>query len=110
MFKALFAAGLLAGTLGAPGATAQTAGIQTVTFGCDAPAGSVCYFAVYMQDNAVLSFSLAAGGRRPVYGAVPARDRYQVAINHPTPGDFAKCQSQIGGWCKVSWVGMGYNN
>jgi hypothetical protein len=109
MIKALFASSL-AWVLLAGGANAQLDGKETVTFGCDAPANQACYFAVYLQKGAVLTFNLPGGGRRVVPGVWPGHDRYQVAINHATPGDFAKCQNQVGGWCKVAFVAPGYNN
>jgi hypothetical protein len=109
MIRSLFASSLAWAVL-AGGADAQLDANQTVTFGCDAPANAVCYFAVYMQKGAVLTFNLSGGERRMVPGVWPGHDRYQVAINHQTPGDWAKCQNQVGGWCKVAWIGPSYNN
>jgi hypothetical protein len=85
---------------------------KAVTFGCDAPAGNVCFFHVLMRlRNVAQRFSIPAGGRYLVTGVIPGIDQYIVTVNQIPPLTMdCRAAPDLQKFCKVSVVGPNYNN
>ena len=127
MKRALRTLGALAGAVVATSSLAQTAPsgdivkprieifderAKAVTFGCDAPAGSVCFFQMLMRlRNVAQRFSIPAGGRYLVTGVIPGIDQYIVTVNQVAPLTMdCKTAPDLEKFCKLGWVSAGYNN
>jgi hypothetical protein len=85
---------------------------RAVTFGCDAPAGNVCFFQVLMRlRNVAQRFSIPSGGRYQVTGVIPGVDQYVVTVNQIPPLTLdCRAAPDQQKFCKVGVVGPGYNN
>jgi hypothetical protein len=85
---------------------------KSVTFGCDAPAGNVCFFHVLMRlRNVAQRFSIPAGGRYTVTGVIPGIDQYIVTVNQVPPLTMdCRAAPDLAKFCKIGVVGPGYNN
>lgn len=85
---------------------------KAVTFGCDAPAGNVCFFQILMRlRNVAQRFSIPAGGRYLVTGVIPGVDQYIVTVNQIAPLTMdCRTAPDLQKFCKVGVVGAGYNN
>ena len=85
---------------------------KSVAFGCDAPAGNVCFFHVLMRlRNVAQRFSITGGGRYVVTGLIPGIDQYIVTVNQVPPLTMdCRAAPDLEKFCKVSTVGPDYNN
>jgi hypothetical protein len=103
----LFGAAMLA--LGACRSVPAQAPVQ---WGCDAPAGRICYFSIQFASGGVRNFSLMSGQRIVVGGVNPGTDRYQVSLDAPNLGDVNRCRqlSAMGRSCQSKMVDSGYND
>jgi hypothetical protein len=85
---------------------------STAIWGCDAPAGHTCYFAIISTTGAVRNFTMTAGQKYSVPGVQVGADYYFVAIDQAAPTNQPACATIVkkGGFCKASIVNAQYNN
>jgi len=105
--------------LAASSASAQTPLVQaspaqgqTTIWGCDAPSGHSCSFALFPQVGAIRKFNIPAGQRYSVADTRPGFDAYFVSIDVPAPANLTECAAiqKRGIFCKRAVVGAKYNN
>lgn len=81
-------------------------------FGCDSPAGHMCYFAVSAPNGAVIArFSVPAQGRvQAIFPQTPGQT-YVVTVDQDHSDD-PTCQAatRVNLFCKRAYVVAGYNN
>jgi hypothetical protein len=104
--------GLALGALAAAPAPGFAQGAQAVSFGCDAPAGRTCYFAVQGGGAASRLFSLPSGRRAQIGGLRPGLDLYLVSLDAPNNGDLNRCRqlTVLGHVCQRKVVDSSFND
>jgi hypothetical protein len=104
----LAALSIMAALSAGASAQAQTA----VQWGCDAPMGKTCYFAIEYAAGGSRIFSLASGRKMKVSGVKPGVDQYLVSIDAPNLGDINRCRQLIavGRQCQAKVVDPSYND
>jgi hypothetical protein len=80
-----------------------------VLFGCDTPAGHVCYFTMISEGGKRRqTFSIEGGAKEQIGGVIPGADIYMVAIDRAPPSYPEQCGRQFP--CKAAVVNPKYNN
>lgn len=79
---------------------------DTVTFRCDGPKGSTCYFSIrYATGNGNRNFTIRAGDSDRISGVAVNRDRYCVCINTECPNKLGECVNGYRGkFCRTDTV------
>ena len=85
---------------------------RAVRFGCDVPAGNICYFQVQSRlRNFAQRFAVSGGQRATVTGVIPGADQYLVTVNQVPPLAMdCRLAPDPRKFCKVGVVGPDYNN